>query len=190
MAQGIADICCQWDVYSYTVTTQDIAPECVTHPDTNILCDLLNVLRRDLFFTRVSYSNLRSSFIDLGLNDSATLNLGDASDSSRICSNPTATGSDFTININFSFPIGGTLRDRSDPLNIVRTGKNHQFEWLAWDFVNIDSSSGHGSMFIKLFRRSHRTDYKNTVDFTLTGHNPSGTTGDFSGRGTVHLVCP
>jgi hypothetical protein len=148
----------------------------------------MDVVAHDLYFTQVRYLNLSASFTSV-VTDEATLNLGSATDSDRICMNPTATGSDFSVTINFRFPLGGTLRERSDPHNVVVTGADNQFEWLSWDFVTVDSASGTGSMYIKLFRRS-RTNAKKWVDFTIIGHNPSGTVGDFGGRGRVNLVCP
>lgn len=81
------------------------------------------------------------------------------------------------------------MRERNDPKNRVITGSNHQYEWEAWDFKDVDSSAGVGYITIKVFRKvpHYPIDY---VDFVLVGHNPSGTVGDFAGNGRVHLVCP
>lgn len=81
------------------------------------------------------------------------------------------------------------MHDRDDLLNRIITGANHQYEWLSWNFNNIDSSGGSGSMDLRVFRKvpHYSIDY---VDILLTGNNPSGTIGTFAGKGRVHLVCP
>ena len=185
---GSATIEATWDAEIWRQVPPDLG-FCERDPTTAIADAICDVLTRDLYFTEVSYFNLRAPFTDLGQKDEATLDLGRAIDSDRICSNPNATGSEFDITINFRFLIGATIDGRSSTRNKVITGKDHQFEWLAWDFNSIDSSAGTGSMFIKLFRKSPNLplDY---VDFVIAGNNPPGTIGSFAGHGKVHLHCP
>ena len=81
------------------------------------------------------------------------------------------------------------MNDHNDPRNRIITGANHQYEWLTWDFNDIDSTGGTGSMDLKVFRKVPNYPI-NYVDIVLTGNNPSGTVGTFYGKGKVHLVCP
>jgi hypothetical protein len=186
---GDTDITADWEAFAITqhcflsAEGECIDGTCSSNRVPTIGDILASILIRDLHFARVSYAGLSTAFEPGPFTDEATLHIVNAIDGSRVCS-----GGEFTVTINFTFPPGGTIRDRNDPLNIVKTGANHQFQWLAWDFIDIDSSGGRGSMSIRLFRENH-TAAADYVDFTITGKNPPGTVGGFNGKGRVHLVC-
>jgi hypothetical protein len=82
------------------------------------------------------------------------------------------------------------MKDHDDARNMIIIGKDHQFDWARWDFRNVNSGAGTGSIVLSLFRHSHRSGDADYVDFVLTGDNPSGTISTFSGRGRLHLTCP
>lgn len=171
-----------WTAYEWGDWESGGAGECNSREQNIIAEALCEVLARELHFTEVTYSNVSRTFDWGTFTDEANLNLSAAS---SVCG-----GQSFTINIDFTFPAGGNPYGRNDPRNKVLTGANHQYEWTAWDFANVDSGGGTGSMSITLFRRALRSDFANYVDITLTGANPPGTIGSFGGKGRVHFVCP
>lgn len=138
-----------------------------------------------LHFEQVTYSNASANFASVFNQDEATLDLSQTGSAQAVCS-----GTSFTMTIRFTFPANGTLFDHDDPKNRMVTGANHQFEWQTWDFTDVNSGSGSGKIALKVFRRTQNANFVNYVDMILGGTNPPGTTGSFSGKGRLHLVCP
>ena len=150
----------------------------------NALCEVFD---QQITFTNVSYNGASASF-EAGLSRyTATLDLGQAADSQRICA--TSGDRQFSITINFTFPTGGSLHNRDSTTHIIRTGDNNQFDWVDWGFLSESSSLGTGSMFIKVFRKTANNPNKH-VNFVIAGNNPPGTVGTFRGQGRVVLNCP
>jgi hypothetical protein len=164
---------------------QDFDEQCIPFESSDTESGSTDVDDQTLHFTSVTHSDVSATFTNTsGASDQATLNLGNANDSSTICGH-----NSFTLRIAFSFPPGGTMAGRGDPRNRVITGANHQYEWLDWSYEDMNEGSGAGNIDLKVLRNAPNNSL-NYIDIVLTGNNPSGTIGTFGGKGRLHLVCP